>query len=412
MAAGAATHGLLKWARGERPDFAQLMLTPANASRLANRLSAMRGAVMKIGQLMSMDGQGVLPAPFAELLGGLRDRAHVMPTPQLMQVLAREYGGRWPQRFCSFDEAPIAAASIGQVHRAQTKDGRWLALKIQYPGVRQSIDSDISNLALLLRTPGILPAALDMQPLLERARQQLHLETDYAAEARAATTYRQRLGADPVLMVPTVHDDYCTAHILASSWVGGRSVDQVAHDGTSAYNRDRIAAALCRLAVREFFDMRLVQTDPNFGNYLWDDNNGRIALLDFGATETVTLARVAQLRELARALRAGDMPRLAAAASQAGLVGAQDAPAQTQGVMDLLMMAGEPLRQTGTYDFGASDLLARGFAQGQAQFFGAGYARTPPPDLIFLQRKFVGTFMLCSRLKARVDLNEVFAPVL
>jgi aarF domain-containing kinase len=409
MAVSASAQSLKRWAQGERPDLRELMLTPANARRLATRLSAMRGAAMKLGQLMSMDGQGVLPAPFAELLGGLRDRAHVMPTAQLMQVLKREYGARWPQRFRSFDETPIAAASIGQVHRAQTTDGRWLALKIQYPGVRQSITSDINNLALLARTPGLVPAALDIKPLLERARQQLLQETDYWAEARAATLYRQRLGSDPVLMVPAVHSDHCTAHILASDWVAGESVDRVASNGTSPYNRDRIATALCRLAVREFFEMRLVQTDPNFGNYLYDANSGRIALLDFGATEEVTPARVAQLRELARALRAGDVARLSAAALQAGLIAPDDAPAQTQGVMDLMLLAGEPLRHIGTYDFGASDLFARGFDQGQAQFFGAGYARTPPADLIFLQRKFVGTFMLCARLKARVDLGEVFA---
>jgi aarF domain-containing kinase len=409
MAASATAQGLLRLAKGDKPDFRQLMLAPANARRLASRLSTMRGAVMKVGQLMSMDGQGVLPGPFADLLGGLRDRAHVMPTSQLMQVLTREYGARWAQRFRSFDEAPLAAASIGQVHRAQTTDGRVLALKIQYPGVRQSIRSDIANLALLARTPGLVPANLDITPLLHRAREQLLQETDYAAEARAANIYRQRLGPDPMLMVPAVHADYCTPHILASDWVAGEPVDRLASNGTSAYNRDRIATALCRLAVREFFDMRLVQTDPNFGNYLFDASSGRIALLDFGATEEVTPTRVAQLRELARALQSGDSPRLKIAALQAGLIAAEDAPAQTDGVMALMQLVGEPLRHAGTYDFGASDLFARGFEQGQAQFFGAGYARTPPPDLIFLQRKFVGTFMLCSRLKARVDLADVFA---
>jgi aarF domain-containing kinase len=409
MAASATAQGLLRLAQGDKPDFRQLMLTPNNARRLATRLSAMRGAVMKLGQLVSMDGLGVLPAPFAELLGGLRDRAHVMPTAQLMQVLKREYGARWAQRFRSFDEAPLAAASIGQVHRAQTVDGRWLALKIQYPGVRDSIHSDIANLALLARTPGLMPAALDITPLLARARQQLLQETDYANEARAATRYRQRLGTDPVLVVPAVHDDFCTAHILATDWVAGEAVDRVVGNGTSPYNRDRIAAALCRLAVREFFEMRLVQTDPNFGNYLFDATSGRIALLDFGATEEVTPKRVAQLRELARALKTGDLPRLWAAALHAGFIAADDAPAQTQGVLELMQMAGEPLRHVGVYDFAASDLFARGFERGQAQFFGAGYARTPPPDLIFLQRKFVGTFMLCARLQARVDLGEVFA---
>jgi aarF domain-containing kinase len=409
MAASATAQGLRQWAKGEQPQLRELLLTPTNARRLATRLSALRGAAMKLGQLMSMDGQGVLPGPFAELLGGLRDRAQAMPTAQLMQVLKREYGARWPQRFRSFDETPVAAASIGQVHRAQTSDGRWLALKIQFPGIRQSIHSDINNLALLARTPGLLPAALDVQPLLQRARQQLLQETDYVAEARAATLYRQRLGADPMLMVPAVHPDYCSAHILASDFVAGESVDRMVSNGTSAYNRDRIASGTVRLAVREFFEMRLVQTDPNFGNYLLEANTGRIALLDFGATEEVTAARVAQLRELARALKTGDVPRLTQAALHAGFIAADDAPAQTQGVMELMQMAGEPLRHIGSYDFAASDLFARGFERGQAQFFGAGYARTPPPDLIFLQRKFVGTFMLCARLKARVDLGELFA---
>jgi len=409
MAAGAAAEGVGRLARGQRPELAQLLLTPGNARRLAERLSQMRGAVMKVGQLMSMDGHGVLPPHFAELLGGLRDQAHVMPATQLAEVLEREYGNGWHRRFRRLSYEPVAAASIGQVHRAETHDGRVLALKIQYPGVRNSIASDMANLALLARTPGLVPPALDVAALLARVRAQLEHETDYRVEARAATEYRTRLGDDPVLFVPAVVDEHCTDHIIATEFAPGLPVDRLASGGATQAQRDHAAAALCRLAVHEFFRMRLVQTDPNFGNYLFDAATGRIALIDFGATEAVTAERVAQLRELGRALREDDVPRLVAAATASGFTASVDPPEQTRGVIDMMRMAGEPLRHAGAYDFGASDLFARGFEQGRAQFFGDGYARTPPPDLLFLQRKFAGTFMLCTRLRARVDLGDVFA---
>ena len=340
LAAGAAANGLGRLARGEHVDLTRSLLTPGNARRLAERLSQMRRAVMKVGQLMSMDGHGVLPPEFAELLGGLRDRAHVMPASQLAEVLAREYGSDWHRRFRRFGTEPLAAASIGQVHRAETHDGRVLALKIQYPGVRNSIASDIANLALLVRTPGLVPAALDVSAVLARVRTQLEHETDYRAEDRAAAAYRARLGDDPVLSVPAVVDEHCTDHILATDFASGVPVDRLAHPGGGTQaQRDLVATALSRLAVHEVFRMRLVQTDPNFGNYLCDAASGRIALIDFGA----------------------------------------------------------------------SSLFARSFAQGRAQFFAKGYARRPPPDLLFLQRKLAGTFLLCARLRARVDLAGVFA---
>jgi predicted unusual protein kinase regulating ubiquinone biosynthesis (AarF/ABC1/UbiB family) len=412
MAAGAAAEGVARLARGERLDLAQLMLTPGNARRLAERLSQMRGAVMKLGQLLSMDGQGVLPPHFAQLLGGLRDQAHVMPAAQLAEVLEREYGTLWHKRFRRLSFAPVAAASIGQVHRAETHDGRVLALKIQYPGVRRSIASDMANLGWLVRTPGLVPSGLNagaVQALLARIQSQLEHETDYRAEARAAHAYRERLGDDPVLTVPAVVDEHCTDHIIATDFAPGIAVDQWAHAGAPQAQRDHVAIALSRLAVHEFFRMRLVQTDPNFANYLFDAASGRIALIDFGATEVVLPARVEQLRELGRALRADDVARIQAASLDAGFTALEDPPDQSAGVIALMRLAGEPLRHAGAYDFGASTLFARSFALGREQFFGAGYARTPPADLVFLQRKFAGSFMLCARLRARVDLAEIFA---
>lgn len=413
MAAGAALEGASRLARGEALTPGTLLLTPGNARRLAERLSTLRGAAMKLGQLMSMDGQGVLPPAFADLLAGLRERAHIMPATQLVEVLEAEYGEGWDRRFRRFSFQPIASASIGQVHRAETHTGRLLAIKLQYPGVRQSIDSDVANIALLARTPGLIPAGMakDVAPLLARLREQLLIETDYLTEARLATEYRQKLGDDAVLRVPQVYAPDCTANILAMDFEPGLPIDQLAKGNQPQALRDHVAAALCRLAVRELFEMRLVQTDPNFGNYLFDQASGQIALLDFGATQAVSSERVEQLRGLGCAVRDGDAARTLVAARSLGLLGESDdadSPSQVQALVELLLMLGEPLRYRGDYDFGASDLIRRVFDLGQAQLAAQGYARTPPPDLMWLQRKFVGTFLLCVRLRARVNLAAVF----
>ena len=422
MAASAAVQGLAQFARGQKPELAALMLSPDNARRLADRLSHMRGAVMKVGQLMSMDGHGVLPPHFAELLAGLRDQAHIMPATQLADVLEQEYGSRWHLRFRRLSFEPVAAASIGQVHRAETHDGQVLALKVQYPGVRRSIAGDMANLALLVRTPGLTPSGMDpaaVSDLLQRMAAQLEHETDYRAEVQSTKAYRQALmasaGEHPALAalrVPAVVEEHCTDHIIATDFAPGVPVDRLAHPGVAQAQRDQVARVLCHLAVHEFFRMRLVQTDPNFGNFLFDAQTGHLSLIDFGATEAVTPQRVEALRELGRALRIDDGCRIAAASDAAGFTQPTDPPAPREGVLRLMRLAGEPLRRSrepGAYDFGASTLLARSFEQGRDQFFGAGYTRTPPPDLIFLQRKFAGVFMLCARLQAQVDLQEVFA---
>ena len=417
VAAGAAADSVSRLARGEALDLQASLFTPGNARRLAERLSTLRGAVMKLGQLLSMDGQSVLPPAFAELLSGLRERAHSMPATQLAEVLEREYGANWHSRFRQFSFQPIASASIGQVHRAETADGHALAIKLQYPGVRESIDSDVANLALLARLPGLVPAAMapDVQPLLEHVRTQLLLETDYAAEARLATEYRQRLGPDPVLQVPEVHAALSTAHILAMDFAPGRPIEQLNRNDVPQRLRDQVATALCRLAVREIFDMQLVQTDPNFGNYLFDEPSGKLTLLDFGATQHVTDLRVRQLRALGQAVVAEDLPATRQAALALQLIDPGDDPitaAQTDATLALLLALGEPLRHIGVYDFARSTLVRRVFDLGQQQLLTHGASRPPPADLIWLQRKFVGTFLLCARLRARVDLTAVFGDTL
>jgi predicted unusual protein kinase regulating ubiquinone biosynthesis (AarF/ABC1/UbiB family) len=151
----------LKQQAGEPAHLGSVLFSGPNARRLAARLGRLRGAAMKVGQLVSLQGEDVLPPEFAQALAVLRAQATPMPLQQLRGVLGREFGKGWERRFATFDYEPVAAASIGQVHHATTPDGRDLALKIQYPGVARSITSDIDNVAVL-RLFNLLPLNLDV----------------------------------------------------------------------------------------------------------------------------------------------------------------------------------------------------------------------------------------------------------
>ncbi|MFY8195288.1 MAG: AarF/UbiB family protein, partial [Novosphingobium sp.] len=155
VAGGVLAEGARRLARGEAPRLSDMLLTPGNAKRVADQLSRLRGAAMKLGQMISMDAGDVLPREMTEILSRLRESAHFMPPAQLEKVLAAEWGAGWRAQFRSFGAQPIAAASIGQVHRAVLPDGRVLAIKVQYPGIARSIDADVDNVATLLRVSGL-----------------------------------------------------------------------------------------------------------------------------------------------------------------------------------------------------------------------------------------------------------------
>ncbi|GAB0147798.1 MULTISPECIES: AarF/ABC1/UbiB kinase family protein [unclassified Marichromatium] len=413
LAAGVGVKGMFELARSRNSgEPARIQLSPEHTRRFTERLARMRGAVMKMGQLMSMEGSDIFTPEAAEIMSALRERAEPMPMSQLSQVLEREYGADWDKRFSRFEFKPIAAASIGQVHRAETRDGRRLALKIQFPGVRDSIDSDIDNLALLGQTFGMAPKGIDIKPFLEEARRQLHREADYDAEAEALERYRARLGDDPDFLVPAVHRDLTTRNVLAMDFVDGVPVDRLAGADYRRAARDRAATALMRLTLRELFEFGLVQTDPNFGNYLYDADSGRIALLDFGATHGVAPEHVAAFRRLALATIDSDREGMREASVALGYMGADDPVEHIGTMLDLLQLAAEPLSTDDHYDFGTSDLFERVYRQGRELFRSGAFSTAPAPETMFLHRKFMGSFMLSRRLRARVDLAAMVEGVI
>jgi len=207
----------------------------------------------------------------------LRDDAHFMPPAQLKTVLSTEWQPNWLKGFKRFNVRPIAAASIGQVHRAQLKDGRDLAIKVQYPGVAKSIDSDVANVGALMRMSGLLPKGFELTPYLDEARKQLHEETDYIREAQQLSRFAKLLQDRPEFELPDWVEDWSTSNILAMTFVAGDAIESTVD--LPQDRRDWIAETLIDLTLTELFEFGAMQTDPNFANYRYNRDTGQIVLL-------------------------------------------------------------------------------------------------------------------------------------
>ena len=318
VAAGMIGEGAKQLAKGNRPKVSDLVLTPNNAKRVAKQLAAMRGAAMKVGQLLSMESAEFLPPELADILAQLRDKAFTMPRSQLEQALVNAYGDKWSEKFKDFDYIPLAAASIGQVHRATTIDNKNIVLKIQYPGIAESIDSDVDNIATLLRVSRLLPAQVEITDLLNDAKEQLHEEADYELELQHLASFSKLLENDSRFIVPAAYPELSCKTILAMDYVEGASVEKI--DGIRPSEVDQIMSNLFDLMLHELFDLRAMQTDPNFANYLYQTDTGKIVLLDFGATRSFTKKFSTDYKRLIRGVLEEDEEKLLDAADRIGYV--------------------------------------------------------------------------------------------
>lgn len=405
VAGNVALNGLAQFGRGQRPSLRDLMLTPANITRVTNQLAQLRGAAMKIGQLVSMDTGDFMPPELAQIMARLREDADHMPPSQLKQVLNAQWPANWLASFASFDVRPVAAASIGQVHRAQLKDGRDLAIKVQYPGVATSIDSDVQNVGVLIRMSGLLPKGFDLAPYLQEARQQLHEETNYASEAAHLERFYGYLQDMPHFVVPRVHEDWSTPNILAMSYVAGIPIEDVA--AFAQEDRDQVARRLIELTLKELFVWGIMQTDPNFANYRYQPDTSKIVLLDFGATRKIAPGVVDQYRRLLRAGLALDHDALMEVAQEIGFFNDATSPRHCAQIERMMGLVFETLVKVSPINFSdqtvARQLQADGLALAEDGF-------VPPPlpiDVLLLQRKFAGIFLLAARLGAVVDVASL-----
>lgn len=396
-------------AKGQKPQLSSVLLTEANARQVADKLAKMRGAAMKVGQLLSMDAGNLMPQELAVILERLRAEAMTMPAHQLFDVLERNWGEDWQDQFSRFSFDPVAAASIGQVHKALTSDGRQMAVKIQYPGIKESIDSDINNVVSLLRLSGLLPASLEIEPLLDEARIQLRREADYLREGEQIRIYQQFVDEYPLrehLCLPEFHDDLSTAEILCMSFMPGEPLEQamVRRRG----DVDHVMTVLMDLFFAELVEFHCVQTDPNLANYMYEPDTKQLILLDFGAVRHFSPEFVANYLRAMKAAALQDRVALRDALQQLGFFQKDITAANVEVVLDIFSMATEPLRYEGEYDFARANLAQRIRDLGMSISSDPDAWHTPPPDILFLHRKMGGLYLIATRLQARLDVKSIF----
>jgi predicted unusual protein kinase regulating ubiquinone biosynthesis (AarF/ABC1/UbiB family) len=400
--------GARRIADGERPHLRDLLLTPSNVGRIADRLAHLRGAAMKLGQIISMDAGDLLPPELSAIMGRLRESAQHMPPAQLQKVLAREWGPDWRMRFQRFDLHPIAAASIGQVHRAITRDGRDLAIKVQYPGVRESIDADVDNVATLLRMSGALPKGLNIEPILLEAKRQLAEEADYEREGEQMRLFERLLADTPEVVVPTLDPELTTSRILAMTFLSGHPIETL--ETASQAARDAAMGALMTVVLRELFEFGVMQTDPNFANYRVQPETGRLVLLDFGAARPVEPGTASGYRLLLQAGLSGDRTAARAAALSAGFLGPAAVARHGKRIDAMIDVILGELDRPGPFDFGDRRFVAALREPGLEIVSDSAAWHVPPADILFVQRKISGTALLAARLKARIDIRTLVQP--
>ena len=272
--------------QGKSVNFNRSLFSKKNMHSTVETLKQLRGAAMKLGQLISIDDQLLLTPELSKIIRQLRSSGYSMPPRQVKKLLDKNWGPGWLKNFDNFQVFPFAAASIGQVHKAKIKNGSEVAVKIQYPNIRATIENDLKSLRFLVNNSGFLPSDFNADYYFKVCEDQLIAESNYRLEAENLNNYSEFCRANKHLKIPKVIEKFSTDEILTMSFEKGSELSS--ENLSPKLEKNKLAETLIELLLDEIFIFQFVQTDPNLANFLINSDEEKIVLLDFGSCSKVS----------------------------------------------------------------------------------------------------------------------------
>ncbi|MGB1557777.1 MAG: AarF/UbiB family protein, partial [Oceanococcaceae bacterium] len=396
---------LAPWHAASKRDEARLRHRRDEATDVAQTLGQMRGVAMKLGQIASFATPGLNPEMQAAL-ESLQADAPPMDFDQACRVLSEELGAPLEALFSEFDETPVAAASIGQVHRARCHDGRELAVKIQYPGLAETIRSDLANTAAVTRLAKLVMPALEPGPVVQELRERLGEELDYRHEARCQQLFYELWNGHPSLRVPRVIPELSGSRVLTAEFVHGRKLGALGAEDPAL--KTRVGESILRFAVGSSVRFSVFNGDPHPGNYLVDAQ-GKVCLLDFGCTKFWSESFAEPWMRICHALREADFAAVNEAAVETGIMKPR-AGYDPQLACEYIALLQSLYTRRGVHrmSYAETHQLLRQAARPSGRFRSVARYLNMPRDMVLMYRFLFGVNTILADLKASGPWRDIF----
>ncbi len=389
----------------KRPDLKSALISKKNVTATVDTLKNLRGAAMKFGQLLSLDETVILSPDLAAIFAQLQSSGYSMTPSQLKKVLNHNWGDDWLKHFKYFDVRPFAAASIGQVHKATLKSGEVVAIKVQFPGVKQSIDSDLATLKFIMKTSGMLPENFPLEHYLSQCGDLLKRETNYELEAENINLFSGFLNGSKVIHVPKVYNKLSTDQTLTMSFLEGRELSNIMEFDQSA--RDEISLNLIELLFNEIFNFKMVQTDPNLANFLLNRGGKSICILDFGACCRVSEDTYRLYKELLSVALSLDLNCIKSFLQEKNFIPQETSMAGTKFLENIISVTINELSKDETFDFQKSKVFQLIVQENLNLYFDLIPSSVLGSDFIFIQRKIFGLILFFRSIGTKLPLLKI-----